>query len=49
MKNKENNFGFFKADDVISWEETKRGQNSMVEVSKQPDLLSGLPNEVLLP
>ncbi len=50
MKNNENNFGFFKADEVITWEETQRAQrNSMVEAKKRTEELSVLPNEVLLP
>lgn len=51
MKNNENDFGFFKADEVITWEEPMVGQKMPGKGERQvkADCLSGLPNEVLLP
>jgi hypothetical protein len=51
MKNNENDFGFFKADEVITWEELRFDQKmpGKGEKTVKTDCLSGLPNEVLLP
>jgi hypothetical protein len=51
MKNNENDFGFFKADEVITWEEPRFDQKmpGKGEKTAKVDCLSGLPNEVLLP
>ena len=51
MKNNENDFGFFKADEVITWEEPRFDQRmpGKGEKTAKVDCLSGHPNEVLLP